>query len=1637
MNHIEKQIKLYSKQLDKKNINCSKLRILKSGNHNKLYYMTDFICYLNESTNNHIRFMDNFFQSKNHLIHCLYCIHNNTPLPLVELNLKELVDSDISSFIKVIIISPNRDYFQLAIKYNLEYIICPKNEYKKMIHVGLVYVKSSSISSDIIMVFNDRVLINKNLISTINSTYDNLHYLYGQSISKFVNLLEGQSYNLTLKDGVIIENYFFIHVNLLNKLNWAIFNSNYNLKDIFILTEKRFGSKVFKIYKNFSLNFTLEPTFSTIEEYILEKDNVYEDMEYVLLENFNKVTISNDSLINSVHFTQYDYEEKGNKINLTSNKNKLTRSIVVTNNNKNITPIINENRETIVHVNKYYFVVTENRAIFNKKLESIKNVEKLNYNTIYGRSVKEVYIEALKNAYAKGFDKIIIIEDHQLTQQIVDFFITKFYFNNEWDLIILVRGEKDGINYKKFNNVIKKFSDYYGICLKINLYKKVIHLVNQNITFYNILNMLKSKYIIYSYFISIPTLTLAVKKKSNVKMVKLKKPDYSDLTYNGKQDIIYKLTSNVKKSTIIGKGKKIDMRQNNSTYVKNIIHDDIDRYIDIMIKSNKLNISKSLIYKILSKNYKSYNYETIKRIINDFNTGDYKKKYIVPVEDEIHQSVNEIFSQLHKVEKEKKLKNRYNINRMNKSGNMIKNDNDNNDYEGKSLNIKSDVRILNSNMSYKREVIQSLWIGDDLTLNEVLCIMSFIKNGHQFHLYTYGEIGNIPTECVIKNGNEIIPEKEIFYYSSSQSVSGKKRPTAFSNMFRYKLLYDKGGFWVDMDMVCLKAFIFPEPYVFSSESTFGRPATVNAGVIKCPPRSEFAKYCYNICVGKNKSQLKWGEIGPKLVRDGIMKYNLRKYIKPYEHFCPIGYENLNSIITPSKLVVGRSWYGIHLWNEFWIKNNLDKNKLYYGSLFCKLAYKYCRKYIKDDNFNLERKYGKYNKSCVLFYWMPHDQELEENIIHLFNKKYSDIYNIDKCYVHMEETHDDKDKVTHFINSDIYIALFMRLLDKGVFDNLHIIFGIAKNNKYLYGKDSLFNDGNYYNLNNKIFLWKLNDIDSLLGFTHANTYFYKGYGNYEHFYSLLTLLSPQSIFIRYLATALPYKTINDSIIIDNNYVNNYGVNQKIKQKLKNSQIYFKNIYSNYDLVYIESMEKIKNYKVLFPNAKDFIKMNKFSLMKYNSDVERIYDLVFCASDIHPSKNWEIFFEFLSYCEKNRKSLNIAIITPVILSSNSMFSNYLKMKYVTITLYRNLKSEEVGDIYNKSKTLLVTFGRDANPRVISESLSCGCFNIVLDILSDGKDIISDKPEIGKLIHIKNVKYNPKYQSLTCSLTSSQCQEIYELIKKEYDHEDIQEKFSNHYNINLTTQDLSNRVCHLRKTKQKMIITLATEDYSNNLNYLLSSLKYTNPKLLVTIYCVNWRESLTEQFKTHYPNYYFKDMKLKSYTKGDIIKLKVKVQHEEYMQNMIPFIWIDADSIVLKDITPLFNQLNEHTFICYHRPEEKEHMKFAVGVIGYGVSDKEDDQEMNIKFIDEYSKSCETTNGYKGWFYDQMSLYETFEKYKDQIKLYDLNEHEHSIRDTPNTIVYSRRLGNKVGLKNILTTNKIKITPIKFGGIKFKYD
>jgi hypothetical protein len=245
--------------------------------------------------------------------------------------------------------------------------------------------------------------------------------------------------------------------------------------------------------------------------------------------------------------------------------------------------------------------------------------------------------------------------------------------------------------------------------------------------------------------------------------------------------------------------------------------------------------------------------------------------------------------------------------------------------EGRTVNRISPRRQLATDTDnfLMTECIQSLWIGRKLSVMEQLSIASFLIQGHAYHLYVYDEVENAPKGAVLKAANEVLPDSMIFRYTKYPSHAG------FSNFFRYKLLLEKGGWWVDTDVVCLKPFLFEEPYVFASERADGCEVPTTA-VIKAPPASEIMAFNWQVCSScADPSGAVWGEHGPKLMAKAIAKFKLQPFIKSAPVFCPLAYDEWEALLLPGDLArFGQNSHALHLWNEMWRRSDRDKEASY-------------------------------------------------------------------------------------------------------------------------------------------------------------------------------------------------------------------------------------------------------------------------------------------------------------------------------------------------------------------------------------------------------------------------------------------------------------------------------------------------------------------------------------------------------------------------------------------------------------------------------------------------------------------------------------------------------------------------------------
>jgi len=183
----------------------------------------------------------------------------------------------------------------------------------------------------------------------------------------------------------------------------------------------------------------------------------------------------------------------------------------------------------------------------------------------------------------------------------------------------------------------------------------------------------------------------------------------------------------------------------------------------------------------------------------------------------------------------------------------------------------------------------------------------------------------------IQDARNLIPEDQIFFYTSGTfpgSVAG------FSDIFRSKLLYEIGGWYVDMDVLCLKTFDMEEEYVFRNHRRCG----VVGNIMKCPKGCSLSKDLYKETKLKiNKDNTYW-ELPLKILLENIKKHNLVKFIRT-----DIANDDSDSQLR--KLIAldekaDPQWYAVHWCNEhfktfgvnyilgiekkaYWEKNALD------------------------------------------------------------------------------------------------------------------------------------------------------------------------------------------------------------------------------------------------------------------------------------------------------------------------------------------------------------------------------------------------------------------------------------------------------------------------------------------------------------------------------------------------------------------------------------------------------------------------------------------------------------------------------------------------------------------------------------------
>lgn len=247
-------------------------------------------------------------------------------------------------------------------------------------------------------------------------------------------------------------------------------------------------------------------------------------------------------------------------------------------------------------------------------------------------------------------------------------------------------------------------------------------------------------------------------------------------------------------------------------------------------------------------------------------------------------------------------------------------------------------------MEQDNPVVNSLWIGSKLSLMEMLTIKSFIACGHVFRLWTYSEPETkLPAGVLVMDANEILPQDKIFRYKSpNQFGHGMGSVSGFSDIFRYKLLYEKGGWWVDMDVTCIKYLNFDEEFVFRPHHEL----RVVGNVMKAPKGNELMKLCFEQAIEEvNEENTDWHK-PIQILNHHIQALGLEQYIQP-NFSNEDKWDEVKTYLT-SNTSLPDNYLCLHWMNEEWRRRQIDKYDFMIDSTYGSLLIRYG---LIADDFN--------------------------------------------------------------------------------------------------------------------------------------------------------------------------------------------------------------------------------------------------------------------------------------------------------------------------------------------------------------------------------------------------------------------------------------------------------------------------------------------------------------------------------------------------------------------------------------------------------------------------------------------------------------------------------------------------------------
>jgi hypothetical protein len=221
--------------------------------------------------------------------------------------------------------------------------------------------------------------------------------------------------------------------------------------------------------------------------------------------------------------------------------------------------------------------------------------------------------------------------------------------------------------------------------------------------------------------------------------------------------------------------------------------------------------------------------------------------------------------------------------------------------------------------------VRMFWTGPPLSPYELLSLQSFVAAGARVFVYSTTKTLRVPEGVELLDVRELWPGPVHRFYFPD----GDPSPALHSNLVRYAALQRYGGWYADLDMICLRGLPTSKVYLARESDN-----SVNGAIMKFPAQSPVMAGAIEESRTRLPQTARGAPVtsrvllGPPLVTKLVHDYALDHVLSPISSAYPIDILEASAMFDPLRREelderVADSDF-VHLWNEYWRRVRIPK-----------------------------------------------------------------------------------------------------------------------------------------------------------------------------------------------------------------------------------------------------------------------------------------------------------------------------------------------------------------------------------------------------------------------------------------------------------------------------------------------------------------------------------------------------------------------------------------------------------------------------------------------------------------------------------------------------------------------------------------